>query len=118
MRISSFLRCAVCLAMVGLASVANAQFEVREIAEAGGTRNFDLNNHYEAYQILVNPADAAAYGMGFGTIDTFEDETTGEFLVEEYDFINTGQSGSGRFGALHHFHRRTRCCDLLHETSS
>ena len=103
MRISSFLRCAVCLAMVGLASVANAQFEVREIAEAGGTRNFDLNNHYEAYQILVNPADAAAYGMGFGTIDTFEDETTGEFLVEEYDFINTGQSGSGRFGDLEEF---------------
>lgn len=103
MRISSFLRRTVCLAMVGLASVANAQFEVREIAEAGGTRNFDLDNHYEAYQILVNPADAAAYGTAFGTIDTFEDESTGELLVEQYDFINTGQSGSGVFGDLEEF---------------
>ena len=91
MRISTFLRHTVCLAVLGLSSTAFGQFEVREWAIDGSV--IQLDNHWELYTLATSPNDSAEYELRGGIVEP----------EIEYDFINTGQAGSGVFGAQDEF---------------
>ena len=84
---SVFLARFVCLTAILLSvQSASAQFWTREFNTTGE----QLNHHYEAYMYLTGAGDAAALDFaGNVEIDDFD----------EFEFVNTGQVGSGRYQA-------------------
>lgn len=87
------LRHLLCLVVLStFVSTATAEFWVRELKVAGT----QLNNHYETYHMLTNEADADALDLAALLEDLVE-------IGDDLPVLNTGQSGSGRFGDVDEF---------------